>query len=60
MIKNGMIEMKARNTDPGSVIRVKTLSRYWAVFLPGLIPGMNPPDRLRLSAISVGLKTMAV
>jgi hypothetical protein len=60
MSKKGMIEIKAKKTEAGSVMRVRTLSRYCAVFLPGLIPGMKPPDRFRLSAISTGLKTMAV
>ena len=33
---------------------------YSAVFLPGRMPGMKPPERLMLSATSSGLITIAV
>jgi len=38
-----MIAMKPRNIDPGRVILDSILSKYSAVFLPGLTPGINPP-----------------
>src|ERR1039457_6598511 len=50
----------ARKSAPASVIRLMTLPRYSAVWRPGLIPGMNVDDFLRLSATSLGSKTTAV
>ena len=50
----GNTAMNAKNRAPANVIRVITLSRYSAVGLPGLNPGMNPPYFLRLFAISIG------
>jgi hypothetical protein len=37
---------------PNTVNLAKTLSTYAAVCSPGLIPGTNPPDFLRLSVTS--------
>ena len=48
------------NIDPGSVILDKILSKYSAVFFPGLTPGINPPFLFMSSAICVGLIVIAV
>ncbi len=45
---------------PPNVNRVRTLSMYWDVFFPGLIPGMYPPYFFMLSATSTGLNVTAV
>ena len=42
---------------PATVSRTSTDSRYWAVGLPGRMPGMKPPAFLRLSACSIELNT---
>ena len=60
MRKSGSTEISARKTAPGSVMRVRVLSMYSAVFFPGRTPGMKPPYFFMLSARSMGLKTMAV
>ena len=52
--------MIAKYKAPTNVILVKILSIYSAVFLPGLIPGINPPYFLIFSATSEGLKIIAV
>ena len=44
---------------PNTVNRAKTLSTYAAVCSPGLIPGTNPPDFLRLSVTSFVSKVNA-
>ena len=45
---------------PTVVSLVVIPSIYFAVWSPGLIPGINAPDFFRLSAVSLGLKTRAV
>ncbi len=45
---------------PQNVSRVSTLSMYSAVCWPGRMPGMNAPERRRLSAVSRELNTSAV
>src|SRR3972149_3840529 len=57
MSRSGRIEISARKTAPGRVIRVSVRSMYSAVFFPGRTPGMNPPYFFMLSARSMGLKT---
>lgn len=52
--------MNAKNIAPGNVIRVNILSMNSAVFLPGLTPGIKPPDFFKLSAMSLGLYCIAV
>ena len=46
--------------DPTSVMRVRMVSMYSAVRLPGRIPGTNPPYFRMFSATSSGLKMIAV
>ena len=50
----------ARKMAPGHVTRVIIKSRYSAVALPGLIPGTKPPYFFMFSAMSTGLKVIAV
>src|SRR6185437_13501943 len=59
-IQIGSSAMSARKTAPGKVMRDITFSMYSAVFAPGFTPGMKPPCFFRFSAISIGLKMMAV
>ena len=56
----GRMATIARNTEPVSVIFVRMLSIKSDVFLPGRIPGMNPPCFCIVSATSFGLKATAV
>ena len=56
----GNTATKAKNSAPGSVMRVMIKSKYSAVCFPGLIPGMNPPYFFILSAMSTGLNVIAV
>ena len=49
-----------RYSAPANVIRDSTRSMYCAVFLPGRMPGMKPPDFFKLSATSTGLNTTDV
>ena len=46
----GSTTTAARNSAPGSVMRVSTRSRYCAVGRPGRMPGMKPPYFFRFSA----------
>ena len=52
--------MIVRKSAPGSVMRVTIRSMYSAVFAPGFTPGMNAPCFFRFSAMSTGLKMIAV
>ncbi len=56
----GMMAMKPKKIDPGKVILDKILSKYSAVFFPGLTPGMKPPFFFKSSAIWLGLIVIAV
>ncbi len=49
-----------RKSDPGKVILDIIESRYSAVFLPGLTPGIKPLLRFISSAIWVGRTVIAV
>ena len=51
----GIMHTTDRYSAPANVMRDSTRSMYCAVFLPGRIPGMKPPDFFRLSATSIGL-----
>ena len=57
---SGSMHTNAKYDAPIVVILDKTKSIYSAVFSPGLIPGINPPCLFKLSAVSVGLKTIDV
>ena len=60
-IKNsGIRQTKVRYNAPIVVNFVKIFSIYIAVLSPGLIPGINPPYFLKLSAVSVGLNVIEV
>ena len=60
-IKNsGIKQTNVKYNAPIVVSLVKILSIYKAVFSPGLIPGINPPYFLKLSAVSVGLNVIDV
>ena len=51
---SGRTAIAARNTAPGSVMRVSTRSMYSAVLRPGRMPGMKPPYFRMFSARSFG------
>ena len=57
---DGSSAIVARNKEPGNVIRFSTPDRYWAVGLPGRIPGMKPPYLRMSSAVRYGSNAMAV
>ena len=60
-IKNsGIKHTKVKYSDPTVVNLIKIVSIYSAVLSPGLIPGMYPPYFLKLSEVSLGLKTIDV
>ena len=52
----GSRDRMERYSPPTTVILVKILFMYSAVFLPGRMPGINPPYLRMLSAASLGLK----
>src|SRR4029450_10267103 len=54
MKRLGAIATTARKSEPGSVRRVSTRSRYCAVGGPGRIPGREPPGLGRLWAWGAG------
>ena len=56
----GSRAIPARKKAPTRVILVSARSIYSAVDFPGLIPGINPPYFLILSARSIGLVVTAV
>ena len=58
--KSGRIAISARYSAPASVMRVRIVSMYSAVRLPGRMPGTNPPYLRMFSATSSGLKMIAV
>ena len=52
--------VKTKYIAPTNVNLVITLSTYFDVCSPGLIPGIYAPDFFKLSAVSFGLNTNAV
>ena len=60
MRNSGIKQTNVKYNAPMVVNFVKILSIYKAVLSPGLIPGINPPYFLKLSAVSVGLKVIEV
>ena len=54
----GSSDRIARYKPPTTVILVRIVFMYSAVFLPGRMPGMKPPYLRMLSAASLGLKMM--
>ena len=57
---SGSRHTNVRYAAPITVMRVRMRSRYSAVAWPGRMPGIKPFDLRRLSAVSSGLKTIAV
>ena len=57
---SGVSAITARNSEPGSVMRLSTLARYFSVGGPGRMPGMNPPCLRMMSACCGGLNAIAV
>ena len=57
---DGSRATKARNSEPGSVMRLRMPARYFSVGGPGLMPGMNPPCYRMMSACWCGSNVIAV
>ena len=57
---SGVSAIAARNSEPGRVMRFRTLARYFSVGGPGRMPGMNPPCFRMMSACCAGLNAIAV
>jgi hypothetical protein len=60
MTKIGVEHIIVIYIDPMRVSLLITASIYFDVCSPGLTPVINAPERLRLSAVSFGLKTNPV
>ena len=55
---SGPVSLSGNGCDTSVLIKIDSI--YSADLSPGLIPGINPPCFFKLSAVSSGLKTIAV
>ena len=58
--KIGIIATILKPSAPMKITLLRILFKYSVVGLPGLIPGIKPPDFFILLAISIGLNVIEV